>query len=265
MPWTKESAIAELEKLISEIADLTQQRRFSADHTSWLLRTSNFLEQVFGQSSDYYITFNSFGWEETGSFIVGGPGDPEGTWNPAAAIERRNQQAYVQQLDSAKGLLLAAVNELQRSDLDGVYEGKDSGPESSVILKVINLAERKLRKAVRTVPTSEKEVQDAFENLLIGADLPYSRETDSIEYSSKTYTPDFTMSKIDLALELKLCSQQRREKEIIAEINDDILAYKTKYGNIMFIVYDVGVIRDIDRFIESFEQNEGVMVKVIKH
>jgi hypothetical protein len=127
------------------------------------------------------------------------------------------------------------------------------------------LAERKLRKIIRTPPTREKEVQDSFETLLIGADVEYSRETDSIEYSSKTYTPDFTVPKADLAIELKLCPKHEREKEMIAEINDDILAYKTKYGNILFVIYDCGFIRDVDRFVEHFEKNENVIVKVIKH
>ena len=80
-----------------------------------------------------------------------------------------------------------------RANLDSVYEGKDTAPESSAIIRIINIAEQKLRKAIRDRPSGEKEIQDAFENLLIGADIPYSRETESIEYSSKTYTPDFSV------------------------------------------------------------------------
>ena len=57
----------------------------------------------------------------------------------------------------------------------------------------------------------------------------------------------------------------RREKELIAEINDDILAYKTKYRNLIFIIYDLGYIRDVDRFAEAFEASEGVIVRVVKH
>jgi hypothetical protein len=64
---------------------------------------------------------------------------------------------------------------------------------------------------------------------------------------------------------VKLSGRAGREKEIIAEMNDDILAYKAKYGNILFVVYDVGFIRDVDRFVSQFEQHEGVLVRVIKH
>jgi len=263
--WNKESAISEIDVLIPEIAKLQQQPGFCANHTRWVIKTGKFLEQVFGENSPYFHTFSSYTWSESGGFLVGGPWDPEGAMNPQKAIEKRHQEAYVLQLDSAKGLLLAARDELERSEIEAVYQGKDTPAESSEILRILNLAERKLRKVIRTSPSEEKDVQDAFENLLIGADIPYSRETNSIEYSSKTYIPDFTMPKLDLALEIKLCGNSKREKSIIPEINDDILAYQTKYRNIFFVVYDNGFIRDVDRFIDSFEQNENVTVKVVKH
>jgi len=104
-----------------------------------------------------------------------------------------------------------------------------------------------------------------FETLLVGADIAHERETDSIVYSSKTYIPDFTFPTIGLAVELKLCNRPDREKEIIAEINDDIIAYKTKYRNLVFAVYDLGYIRDMDRFSQAFEASEGVIVRVVKH
>jgi len=134
-----------------------------------------------------------------------------------------------------------------------------------MILKLINIAERKLRKVIREKPSQEKEVQDAFESLLIGLDVPYSRETERIEYSSKSYVPDFVIDRIDLAIEIKLCARNGREKEVISEINDDILAYQTKRSNLFFIVYDIGYIRDVDRFMSSFEQNDKVIVRIVKH
>ena len=101
--------------------------------------------------------------------------------------------------------------------------------------------------------------------MLIGADIPYGRGVDSIEYSSKTYIPDFSLPKINLAVEVKLCNRDGREKEIIAEINDDILAYQTKYENLLFIIYDSGYIRDKDRFSSSFEEHGNVTIRVVKH
>jgi hypothetical protein len=180
-------------------------------------------------------------------------------------LDRRHDQAFRRDLESSKGILEAAYDHLERTDLQTVYKGKNTGPESSAIIKVINLIDHKLRKVIRATPTKEKEFQDALENLLIGADIHYSRETDSIEYSSKTYTPDFSLEKLDLAIEVKLCARDGREKEIIAEINDDILAYRAKYGNQLFVIYDVGQIRDSERFCDSFEVHDNVIAKIVKH
>ncbi|NKE72984.1 hypothetical protein [Candidatus Manganitrophus noduliformans] len=265
MKWTKDSASKELGRLISEIPVLHKARAFSAEHVRWHQKVVGFLEEVFGQDSRFFESFTNLTWRREGRFLVGGPADPTGSLNPQAAIEREHQKAYLQQLDTACGILLATQDELKRKELKEVYRGKDTGPEASSILKIINLAEYKLRKTIRNIPNSEKEIQDAFENLLIGADISYSRETDSIEYSSKTYTPDFTVEKADLAIEIKLSNKKEREKEIIAEINDDILAYKTKYGNMIFAVYDTGFIRDVERFSKNFEDQEGVVIKVVKH
>jgi hypothetical protein len=262
--WTKEAALAELRALVEQSKNLERVARFSEEHTRWMFRVGTVLEEVFGRKSGYYVSFAALPWGRRGTVIVGGPEDPEGNWNPAAAIEHRHQRAYVEDLGTARGILLAAGDRLDRSDLASVYEGKDTAPESSAIIKVINLAGAKLRKVIRSTPKHEKEVQDAFENLLVGADIPHSREADRIEYSSKTYAPDFTLPQIDLAIEIKLVPGPGREKDIIAEINDDILAYRTKYGNVLFVVYDVGQIRDVERFTASFEQHENVVVRVVK-
>jgi len=262
--WTKDAAIAELNTLVDEIPDLAKRRRFCAEHTRWMARALRVLEQVFGQRSRYYLSFANLEWSQTGSFLVGGPGDPEGARNPQAAIDRRHQEVYVRDLDAAKGFLMAAMDDLERVGIEGVYEGKDTGPESSGLVKILTLIERKLRKVIRSTPAKERDVQDAFESLLVGADISYSRETEAIEYSSKTYVPDFVFQQLDLVVELKLCNKPGREKQIIAEINDDILAYATKYGNQVYAVYDLGHIRDVDRFSSAFEDKDGVLVRVVK-
>lgn len=256
--WTTESALLELEKLSSETEELSKVARFSAPHTRWVAQTLTFLEEVFGLKSRYYLTFASLPWGATGSFIIHG-------WNPDVEIEVRHHEAYLRNLESSLGLLQAAADELQRKGIVDVYRGKNTPPESSAIVKVLNLTEQKLRKVVRKPPSAEKEVQDAFENLLIASELSYLRESERIAYSSKDYVPDFTLQRLDLAIDMKLCTKQEHEKSLIAEINDDILAYRTKFGNLLFVVYDVGVIRDVERFVANFERNEGVLVRVVKH
>ena len=262
-PWTKETALNQLDYLIEEIDRLWESETGSSDHIRWVMKTVQFLEEVFGKNSKYYQGFASFRWRGSGPAVVRTCGDIQDAID--AKEKERDQRVYMEQLEAAKGLLLAALDYLRRTDLNSVYEGKDTGPEASGIFKIINLVERNLRKVIRDKPEREKVVQDAFETLLIGAEIPYSREQERFEYSSKSYIPDFTVPKLDLAIDVKLCSKEGREKEIIPEINDDIMAYQTKYGNIFFIVYDLGFIRDIDRFTVAFEKKQNVIVRVIKH
>lgn len=265
MKWTKEAAISELDSLAEQAQALQGLKRNCEEHIRWISKTRRFLAEIFGEESSYFVTFASFTWSKQGSYMIGGPARPNESFNPQLGIERVNQDAYIKELGVARGLLLAAKDELEEKEINEVYKGRDTEPETSLILKIINLAEHKLRKVIRKEPSGEKEVQDAFESLLIGADVPFSRENERIEYSSKTYTPDFTIEKAGLAVEIKFCNRDGREKEIIAEINDDILAYKTKYGNIVFVIYNVGYIRDIERFAKNFEDQDGVVVKVVKH
>jgi len=176
-----------------------------------------------------------------------------------------HHEAYLQQLDLAKGLLEGGIDAINAYGIDGVYEAKDTSKEVGEIIRIMDLAESKLRKTIRATPEAEREVQDKFENLLVAMDLKYLREQERIVYSSKTYQPDFAFPGIDTVLEIKLCNREGREREIISEINDDILAYKTKYPNIIFLVYDVGHIRDVDKFKGGIEAQDGVIVVVVKH
>ncbi|GHC61791.1 hypothetical protein GCM10007100_31540 [Roseibacillus persicicus] len=179
-------------------------------------------------------------------------------------MANREHQGFIDGLNHGVGVLQAGLDELERKSFSEIYQSKDTGKESSQLIKIIGLAERKLRKVVRAVPTKEREVQDAFESLLVGAEIQYTREGPHIEYSSKNYIPDFSFDRIDLALEIKLCVRPGREKEMIAEINDDIMAYKTKFGNLGFVIYDVGLIRDTDKFADQFSRDD-IFIAVIKH
>jgi REase_DpnII-MboI len=256
--WTKESALAELRALVAQIDSLEGVRRRSAPHVEWVMRVTAFLAEVFGCNSSIYQAFISFPWEHRGQMFFHMIGAEQ-------EIEYKHQLAYVEQLETARGLLKGAQRELKRKGVAGVYEGKDTEPEASAIVKVLSLTEHKLRKTIREAPSLEKEVQNAVEALFLAADIEYAREVDHIEYSSKTYVPDFTLKRIDLAVEIKLCDHGKREKAMISEINDDILAYKQTFGNLLFVIYDVGQIRDVDRFKRHFEQQDRVIVQVVKH
>lgn len=222
----------------------------------WLANALRLLEEIFGANSRYYLTLSNFSWQQSGQMVIQ-------SWDIEGAIANRHHQAFLEQMNQACGLLLAAKDHLEHSDLSEVYEGKDTPDETSELFKIINLGTNKLRKIIRSVPEREKEIQDKYEDLLVANDIEYSREFPHIEYSSKQYVPDFSFQKIDLAVEIKLCKKD--EKGLIAQLNDDILAYKTVFRNILFIIYDLGQIRDEDVFKASFESSPDVIIQIIKH
>ena len=259
--WTKEEALNTLRELADEVDELKRSKIHSVEHTKWLTKCLDTLEEIFGNKSRYFLSFASLSWRPMS-------GTPIDIWQHGshdAALDAVFHKAFLRDLEVAKGMLVGAIDYLSDRELSDVYIVDGAGVEAGNLLKVLNLAEHRLRKVVREKPANERQVQDALENLLIGADVAYGREVDSIEYSSKTYKPDFSLKQMNLAVEIKLCGREERERGLIAEINDDILAYKTKYQNLLFIIYDLGFIRDKDRFCSSFEEHENVTVRVIKH
>jgi hypothetical protein len=255
MNITKEKAITEIDDLIKQIPQVANAGRKSAIHIRWLSNCDNVLKKIFGKKSTFYIAFLSLQWKKTGKFIV--------LWDET--IEDHHHQAFLQCLEMAKGIFLSAIDEINRTDeIKDIFKDKIE-IESNSTIRLHNTINNKFRTFFRKEPINEKEVQDEFEKLLSVADFSYTREKDRIVYSSKTYMPDFVLSELNMALELKICNRERREKEIISEINDDILAYNTKYKNLMFIIYDIGQIRDVELFKSSFTVYENVFINVVKH
>ena len=259
--WTTELAINELQGLMSELSHGNNMGPGSSAHIRWLFNVTSVLEEVFGPSSKIYNTFRTLKWHHVGTRLVT-------IWEmdePDMGQARYDNDAFRKTAQVAFGILQAAIDQLEKHGIDLVYEGRNSSKEASSIIEIVNIVERKLRKVVREKPENEKRVQDAVEDLLVGADLPYKREYPSIAYSSKQYRPDFSFQHQQLVLEVKFCNRPGREKELIAEINDDIMAYKQQFPNLLFVVYDTGYIRDVDQFGSEFEGEQGVLVKVVKH
>lgn len=263
MNVSEKQAIELLQNAINEIDSLKRDVAFSKAHTKWLTNVLFITEEIFGQGSRIYLSIASLTWRREGSFIV----DlwRSSKWDYNEVVEDMHHEAYLRELDTAKGLLEAGIDQINLRGIDEIYKSKNTPKESSEIVKIIDLAENKLRKTIRQTPKNEREVQDKFEDLLVAKDVKYLREQEKIVYSSKTYHPDFCFPRINTVLEIKLCDDQEDEKSIISEINDDIVAYKTKYPNIIFVVYDLGYIRDIDKFKEDIEAEDSIVVKVVKH
>lgn len=258
---TKKTAISAIQKQIEEIDKLRRKDRRSATFTKWQTNTLLLLKDIFGENSLFYLAFGTLSFQVRGTFMVT-------SFNLDEQMEIRNQQGYLNDLETASGLLQSGIEQIRLKGIEGVYDGKNTSNESSEIMKIITLVEKKLRKAIHKLPSDEKDVQDALASIFIGADLDqsFTREKERIANSSKGYIPDFVFSKIKTVVEVKLCNSKERISGIIEEIHDDTIAYKSKYDNIIFVVYDTsGAIRDVDEFTSGLEVGADVMVRVVKH
>jgi hypothetical protein len=126
-----------------------------------------------------------------------------------------------------------------------------------------------LRKAVFTTPKTEAEVRNSLEALIVGRGMTkgndYDRETGRVKTSGKESVPDFIFPILNLCLEVKLSDSKERLRAIVDEINADIRAYSTRYDRQLYVVYDLGIIRDEAEFSRDLEDAPGVSVIIIKH
>ena len=257
MTFTKEKAITELNNLIGKIQFIAERGRNSSEHIQWLFNCNSILLKLFGKNSSLYVSFVSLQWHETGQIIMQ-------TWNIQAALEERHNRAFHSDLEVARGIFYAAIDEINSvDDIIDVYKDKIE-VESNAAIKLLN-AVSKFRRYIHEQPKNEKEIQDNFERLLIGTDFKYSREKERFEYSSKSYIPDFVLNDLNMAIEIKFCNSSGKERELVDEINADILAYNTKYKNSMFIIYDIGQIRNEEQFKSPFTAHENIFVVIVKH
>ena len=128
--------------------------------------------------------------------------------------------------------------------------------------QIIDLIGRALRPSLYDDPTHERDVQNALDTIFRARALEFRREQDVVPYSTKTYRPDFTFERIGLAVEVKFCKDRDREKKMIDEINADIVGYGGRYERILFVIYDLGFIRDPAQFSADIEANSQVHVRV---
>jgi hypothetical protein len=127
----------------------------------------------------------------------------------------------------------------------------------------------KLRSAIFTLPEREVEIQNALENMLIGRGMvkgiDYDRETGRVKASGKESIPDLIFKHLNLCLEVKLSKSADKLRAIVDEINSDIRAYGTQYDRQLYIVYDLGFLRNEAEFKSGLENAPGVSVVVVKH
>jgi len=134
--------------------------------------------------------------------------------------------------------------------------------------EIIGDIEKNFRKIVKKDPESERDVQDYLETFLDVKEYSFLREKENIEFSEKTFFPDFTQKKLSIAIEVKFLDKKDKIKSIIEGMSADIKPYSKKWKIILFLVYDKGGnIRDVDAFIKDFTQDGDTFIRciVIKH
>lgn len=132
-----------------------------------------------------------------------------------------------------------------------------------------NLIYKRFRSMFRMAPANEKEVQDKLEDLFIANSfdkgIDYDRETGKFNFSGREYIPDFIIPQLKLCIEVKLLKDNSRKSKLIEEINADATAYGKQYERQLFLIYDLGVIRDEIEFKRDIEASGNIKVLVIKH
>jgi hypothetical protein len=93
----------------------------------------------------------------------------------------------------------------------------------------------------------------------------YDREAGRVKTSGKESVPDFIFPRLKLCLEVKLSKSLDKLRAIVDEVNADIRAYGTQYDRQLYIIYDLGIIRDEAEFKRDLEDAPGVSVLVVKH
>lgn len=197
----------------------------------------NSLENILGESLvDYTVTEN---YQDSG-----------GSWGDGNLfrIKAKSLQNYIQrflELDSSE----------------------DKARGASDIVSITSSIKMNLRRMFKDEPPQDENVlQREIEKILNVLQLDLKKEQDQMGFSVSRRIPDFTVHDLSLAIEAKLCNSRKRIKEIVEEINSDITTYKTRYNNLLFIIYDIGgFITDEPKFTGDFERNKGVMVIITKH
>lgn len=167
---------------------------------------------------------------------------------------------------STSGVMWKSYAELAAIQLNSLasYLQSKLGTKQQEHEQIVDLIKANLRPAIYDDPKHEREVQNALETIFRARALDFRREQQTVPYSTKRYIPDFTFDRVGLAVEVKLCKDKDREKLMIDEINSDIIGYGGRYDRCLFVIYDLGFIRDVAKFSADIEANPNVHVLIIK-
>jgi hypothetical protein len=195
----------------------------------------------------------------------------------AAKLLRAESQIGVYKLENVPGPTSTILIQ-QKSLFDDVHgnslllkstlEGEIGYAEDETH-KLTSFLQGNLRKAVYGTPEKEIEIQNSIETLVVGRGMTkgvnYDRETGRVRASGKESIPDFVFPDLKLCLEVKLIKIAEKLKATVDEINADIRTYSKLYERQIYVVYDLGVIRDEAESKRGLEDATGVTVLIVKH
>lgn len=114
-------------------------------------------------------------------------------------------------------------------------------------------------------PDREKEVQDAAQALLSEFSQNIQREAPQVSFGIVSRRPDFSQDSTQLFIEMKLVKQKKDVSKVADEISADLRPYLAHSRGILFAIYDTDRnIVDDDKFMEPFETDTNVLVRVIR-
>lgn len=150
MKLTKDEASAELEVLADQTHALQKFKRKGEEHIRWIAKTQRYLKEIFGENSKYIKEFSSLSWTKDGQYFIGGPTHIDESFNPQIGIERVNQEAYIEQLEIARGVLLAAKDEIEEAEeFNTPIDAQESKIQSFSIIDTESMTEAQLLGIIR--------------------------------------------------------------------------------------------------------------------
>jgi hypothetical protein len=168
-----------------------------------------------------------------------------------------------------RDLLFVVHDAVERAIGDYIHVRDETGlvtPEASDTFDLKGAIERSLRLAFpKAPPGDEKEVQRQVAVILAAQGMPFTKEQEGAPGAAKTYHPDFVVSKLDLAIEVKYSRPSRPLPQIEEEMAADITGFQRRWKRLLFIVYDDQQIVDINTFRRMHMNLTGVDVIVVKH
>lgn len=123
------------------------------------------------------------------------------------------------------------------------------------------------RRSIKLLISKVKSLISTMETIMNNSEeigFNYSSCNTFMSMYQELVIPDFIVPKLKLCIEVKLIKDKNRKSKVIEEINSDITAYQKKYEHILFIVYDLGTIRDEIEFKRDIEANERNSVIILK-